>query len=1223
MTHGEQEYWDQLVNRLFSQSPNAGRLYDQRSEPVVLLPGRLARVELSSADDPSQLFEAVLFKGIGPGAAPMWNRQLRCLLRLRALGHPGLPILHAGRHAPDERVAYAVTTVQGRSLAEARHRWREDERLQAVEQFATLLDGLSQLHSVGIHHRNIHLGAVRVFRDEELDDRYRCQLSRFEVSGLVRGLMGMRPDPAAPDTHSGLRELTLRPPDGVDRARHLAGLAPELLPYLFGNTPTLRTDRATTDVFGLGIIGWEWFCGPVAEILPEHYERLATAGADNLRTAVEDLQQEMRRHLTRASIPKQLAHLLREMIDQNPAARSTPYEATAALTACWSPVRAAFEKREAEGTLLLAYMAKQFGPTLWRHFEWISHDPDSERGRGELVELLERDLRRAELVHSPRGADGLVSGGRSAEIKRQAEWVLIGERALWFASYLREPRHDDPPDPRVLVIRFMLEKESWAAASLLRSLPRREITRVRLIPYKPGHPLGVDVTMHPSWRPLTDPLRRREKTEGRELLQSIDFLQEYQEVQRRSRWYPYERQSTEDGIVIRHDHGRDRDRARRNPLLAAYLGLPRARPTLGDFVDGFELDGEPATVMLGSDRDGRPSFHDAVKVSAISTADPNVVRVQSESGVAIPLKGWLRSPDDGGTDVQMDRQSRARRLLDERPGLIEQLISPKAVDTAVQFIDGSAGDGLDGTAPAIIRDICTVEPLYALQGPPGTGKSTVATRAIVEYLRHHPYTRLLVSAQSNFALDSLAAKIVKSVDPNEIVVIRATSQRGEVDDKVVAGYTLAKVQERYQKLIKKSVRARLARDSADDLVRESPEDALLKRWMERVDGNAVELGERLRRAAQITVATCSVSAQVLDYSRDGAAVFDWVLVEEAAKAWPNELLIPLVQGLRWTLIGDHRQLGAFRGEELERFLDHLTDQTAEVAQLHAGLKTQHLRYLNMFGSMFLPPSGESEETGDAVASGMSDTGNAASGPIGRLVYQFRMHRSIAEVVGRVFYPKDEPAANREEPLERPRERRFAGLPPTILDSRYATDLDHDLTEPSFLVGRALIWLDTGGLSGCGDEPSWVNGGEAKLVVRVARQLRPRWVDASEGPGSLAVLSPYRKQLKEIGRIAPELERAGRLHTVHSFQGREADQVLVSLVRQKQRGSSSRSNIGFIGEGRLVNVMLSRARRLLVIVGDLEHFRNHGTDTWRQVIQGVEQFGTVVAAKELTDEGVTG
>lgn len=1130
----------------------------------------------------------------------MWNRQLRCLLRLRALGHPGLPTLHAGRHDPDEKVAYAVTTVHGRSLAEARHHWREDERLQAFAQFAVLLDGLSQLHSIGIHHRNMHLDAVRVFRDDELDDQYRCQLSRFEVSGLVRGLMGTRAAPTAPDWHGELRRLTLRPPEGVDPARHLAGLAPELLPYLFGNASTLRTERATTDVFGLGVISWEWFCGPIAQLLPDHYGRLAAAAeeGEEVRPAIEDLHQEMRRHLTRAPLPKQLTHLLREMIDHEPAARSTPYEASAALSACWSTVRATFEPQQHEGPLLLAYMAKQFGPTIWSYHEWISHNPDTELGGKELAELLERDLRRAELVHSPRGADGLVGGYLSSEIKRQAEWVLIGERALWFASYLREPRHDDPPDPRVLVIRFVLEKESWAAASLLRALPRRQIGRIRLVRYLPGNPLGVDVAAHPSWQPLADPLRRREKLEGREFLQSIDFLQEYQEAQRRARWYPYERLPDTDRVVIRHDQSRERDRTRRNALMAAYLELPRARPSLGDFVDGLELDDQPATVILGHDRNGRPSFRDGVKATAISCNDPNVVEIIAESGLAVPRHGWLRSAEDSGTDVQMDRQARARRMLEDRPGLVEQLTSPKAVDTAVQFIDTLADDSMKGSALAIVRDICTVEPLYALQGPPGTGKSTVATRAIAEYLQRQPYTRLLVSAQSNFALDSLAAKIIENVDTKEIVVIRATSQRGEVEDKTVAEYTLDKVRERYQAQIRASVRARVARDTADDLAPRTPEDDLLKRWMERVDGNAFELGERLRRAAQITLATCSVSAQVLDYSRDGAAVFDWVLVEEAAKAWPNELLIPLVLGLRWTLIGDHRQLGAFRAEELERFLEHLAGQNTETAQLHAGLKDQHLRYLNMFGSMFLP---KSAEPGGAVG---------APEPTGQLVHQFRMHPNIAELVGRVFYPRTESGETGAKALA-------PSLPPTILDSRYAEGLEHGLTKPWFVARQPLIWLDTAGLADCSDEPSWMNRGEARLVAKLAKLLCSQRAGEPEGRGSLAVLSPYRRQLTEIKN--QELVDADRLHTVHSFQGREADVVLVSLVRQVRRGDSSQSNVGFVSQGQLVNVMLSRARRLLIIVGDLEHFRAFGTDTWQRVILGIEQFGTRISAVNVMEE----
>jgi serine/threonine protein kinase len=1186
-THDEEDYWEQLVSRLFCHNQWPSRSFNLRSHPVVLLSGRLARVVLSPADDSTKLLEAYLVKGVGLGAAPMWNRQMRSLLRLRALGHPGLPELYMGKYDADEGVAYAVTTLKGRSLAEARHRWHEGERLQAVEQFSVLLDALSQLHSIGIHHRNIQLDAVWIHRDDDADDQYRCQLSRFEVSGLVRGLMGMQSRTVDATTHAAMRELTLRPPEGTSSTRHLAGLAPELFPYLFGDTATLRTDTATTDVFGLGVIGWEWFCGPIEEVLEEEYRSLAAATGRERRSAVEELQQQMRRHLSRASIPKQLAGLLRDMIANDPGARATAFEATAALSACWPVLQVAFEGRDPDQALLLGYMPKDSGRTVWELFRWIDHDPDGPVGHKELVELLERDLRRAELIHVPGGALGYVRSSVRLEAQRQAEWVLVGERALWFAGYLREPRHDDPPNPHVLVIRFVLEKESWAAASLLRVLPRRLVGRIRLVAYKPGQPLNVDVTAHPSWQPFADPLRRRQKEEGREFLQSIDFLQEYLETQLHARYYPYERLPGTEEILVRHDQQRDHQRGARNELLGAYLKFPRARPSLGDFVDSLGKRGESPVLIVGHDRGGKPSFHDGVKVNVFRVGDTNVVRLVPFSGAAIPRIGWLRAQEDVGTDVQLDRQAKARRLLDDRPGLIAQLTDPSAVDVAVQFIDDSAGSGLASeNAIKILREICTVEPLYALQGPPGTGKSTIATQAIVEYLQRQPHTRLLVSAQSNGALDSLAVKIIDSVDPNETVVIRAVSKRAEVEDKIVAQYTLDKVRERYKANIKRSIRARLARGGADDLTPDSPEDALLKRWMDRVDGNVVELGERLRRAAQITLATCSVSAQVLEYSRDGAAVFDWVLVEEAAKAWPNELLIPLAQGLRWTLIGDHRQLGAHRREDLENFLDHLASQPTVEAQRHARLKRQHLRFLNTFGSMFTDLDGGSVR---------NRTNSGAPQPVNRLVHQFRMHPNIAEMVGRAFYP----ASTDEKDLDKE-----SGLPPTILDSTYAEDLEHRLSEPSYLTGRSLIWLNTAEVSECGDEPSWFNLGEAKLVADLASTL-----GTSKNPLTLAVLSPYRKQLEKIQELAPGL--ADRLHTVHSFQGRQADQVIVSLVRHERRGDSIQANLGFVIQDEIINVMLSRARRLLVVVGNIKHFREAGTTSWQRVIKGFEHYGKVV------------
>jgi hypothetical protein len=56
-------------------------------------------------------------------------------------------------------------------------------------------------------------------------------------------------------------------------------------------------------------------------------------------------------------------------------------------------------------------------------------------------------------------------------------------------------------------------------------------------------------------------------------------------------------------------------------------------------------------------------------------------------------------------------------------------------------------------------------------------------------------------------------------------------------------------------------------------------------------------------------------------------------------------------------------------------------------------------------------------------------------------------------------------------------------------------------------------------------------------------------------------------------------------TVDSFQGSEADLVVISLVRNNPR--SGGSAIGFLRDRRRMNVALSRAKSKLVIVGSLQ------------------------------------
>jgi len=101
-----------------------------------------------------------------------------------------------------------------------------------------------------------------------------------------------------------------------------------------------------------------------------------------------------------------------------------------------------------------------------------------------------------------------------------------------------------------------------------------------------------------------------------------------------------------------------------------------------------------------------------------------------------------------------------------------------------------------------------------------------------------------------------------------------------------------------------------------------------------------------------------------------------------------------------------------------------------------------------------------------------------------------------------------------------------------------------------------------------------------------------------------VLSPYSQQVRLLRR---KLEKVpvptgmelingtggGRsswqnpwAHTVDSFQGNQADVIVVSLVR-----NNDRLTLGFLDEPSRLNVLLSRAEQLLVLVGSWDFFLN--------------------------------
>ncbi len=84
--------------------------------------------------------------------------------------------------------------------------------------------------------------------------------------------------------------------------------------------------------------------------------------------------------------------------------------------------------------------------------------------------------------------------------------------------------------------------------------------------------------------------------------------------------------------------------------------------------------------------------------------------------------------------------------------------------------------------------------------------------------------------------------------------------------------------------------------------------------------------------------------------------------------------------------------------------------------------------------------------------------------------------------------------------------------------------------------------------------------------------------------SIALISPYREQVLHMQNTVTEdpfLQGAELdINTIDGFQGQERDVIYISLVR-----SNPKCEIGFLNDYRRMNVAMTRARKLLVIVGD--------------------------------------
>lgn len=160
----------------------------------------------------------------------------------------------------------------------------------------------------------------------------------------------------------------------------------------------------------------------------------------------------------------------------------------------------------------------------------------------------------------------------------------------------------------------------------------------------------------------------------------------------------------------------------------------------------------------------------------------------------------------------------------------------------------------------------------------------------------------------------------------------------------------------------------------------------------------------------------------------------------------------------------------------------------------------------------------------------------------------------------------------------------------------------------------LLFIDTAG-AGFDEQinpksQSRFNPDEFQILCEHLYQLVQAYTD-KEQP-SIALISPYREQVLYMQDTVAEDSRLTKfsldINTIDAFQGQEREVIYISLVR-----SNHKCEIGFLKDYRRMNVAMTRAQKLLVIVGDSATI---GSDSFYQkMLEYCESTGSYQSAWE--------
>jgi hypothetical protein len=308
---------------------------------------------------------------------------------------------------------------------------------------------------------------------------------------------------------------------------------------------------------------------------------------------------------------------------------------------------------------------------------------------------------------------------------------------------------------------------------------------------------------------------------------------------------------------------------------------------------------------------------------------------------------------------------------------------------------------------------------------------------------------------------------------------------------------------------------------------------LLQRWLDFLQLNPRFFSEILIANANLV---CATTIGCATHQELRSVVYDYVIVDEAGKEEARRLLVPLIRGEKWLLVGDHQQLPPYADDALQ-----------------TRIKSEGMDPRTVTRSLFEELREPFERRGCYVF----------------LDKQGRMHPDISAFVSERFY---------------------GGC---LHDFDHAAT--HTMSRPEFLPDApTLLVLDTRQLSDRKETkrgPGYVNLLEQELTLLLLRAFASLPTFSGNSTSAIpttGVIAPYRFQVEDIERRIrrdPQLknllsEGALNVGTVDSFQGQEKDLIIFTCTRSNPDG-----RLGFVDNRQRLNVALSRAKCRLIVLAD--------------------------------------